>query len=557
MLILTLLSTLAAQLASASTHPTTSASPSTLVNGTRNAPTSESSPLLLLPFFTAIVALLVTAFVVRCAAPRPIPGIPVAPGGLPCLGHLVTLLANSSRWQWWKLDVLASFPPSPTTPSTFQYSLIGERHPLIDVLSPTLLHFILHRSSPSFPKNMTRFRPLLGRGIFAANDEAWATQRKAITSLFTSPTFRASSQTKVHRHIHRLCDRLDLACGSEAVDMQAELQRFTLHLICDVAFGDVALEEEEWEGFGEALDEAQRLCTGRLMEHPLWTGVKRTLDVGTERALRRHIDRIDSTIHRIVALKRKQLTASGDADATDVLRVYLQQHPRVTDTDLRDLTVNIIIAGRDTTAAALTWLLWRLTRACHAAIFSRCLAEVDAVKRGESESLSYLHAVILETLRLHPPIHVQARQAAEEVTLPDGVVLPRGSYIFYPISVIQRLPHHFPQPHSFQPERWLAPLCSPTSLPPSSPPPSDSWHAGLCPVSPYVMLAFNAGRRECVGRRLALMEMSATCQALLARYAFTPLDTSEGDAEHSLPPTRTSIVATMTHGLPLRITRRS
>jgi len=165
---------------------------------------------------------------------------------------------------------------------------------------------------------------------------------------------------------------------------------------------------------------------------------------------------------------------------------------------LRDLVLNFLIAGRDTTAQTLSWTIYFLCMNPDAAAKSRKEIRDVCGIRGpaydDMPKLQYLQAVINETLRLYPSVPIDIKTALADDTLPDGTYVPSGSSVIYDIYSMGRDPAIWGEDaHVFRPERWLE-----MSMPPSS----------------YVFPVFNAGPRECLGKRLAMVEMK-TCLAML------------------------------------------
>jgi fatty acid omega-hydroxylase len=171
---------------------------------------------------------------------------------------------------------------------------------------------------------------------------------------------------------------------------------------------------------------------------------------------------------------------------------------------LRDLVLNFLIAGRDTTAQALSWALFCLCQHPEAAAKARSEAlEVcgsqdityDAVNR-----LPYLQAVLNEALRLYPSVPLDIKLALEDDVWPDGTQVRRGNMAVYNIYAMGRDPALWgADAEEFRPERWLEMDCHPDN---------------------YKYPVFNAGPRECLGKRLAQVEMKTCLAVLLPRLSF-------------------------------------
>ncbi len=146
--------------------------------------------------------------------------------------------------------------------------------------------------------------------------------------------------------------------------------------------------------------------------------------------------------------------------------------------------MTLLVAGHETTATALAWVLERLTR--DPGRMERLVAEIDA---GETE---YLDAVITETLRLRPVLPVVVRRIKAPTTI-AGVELPEGATVAPGISLVHRRPEVYPEPDEFRPERFLTE-----------------------PPGTYTFIPFGGGIRRCLGAAFAQFEMRVVLRELLA-----------------------------------------
>jgi len=165
---------------------------------------------------------------------------------------------------------------------------------------------------------------------------------------------------------------------------------------------------------------------------------------------------------------------------------------------LRDLVLNFLIAGRDTTAQALSWTIYCLST--HPDVETKVRREIVDIcgVRGPSYEdlprLKYLDAVINEVLRLYPSLPIDSKVALSDDVLPDGTFVPRGTIVDYDIYCMGRDRSIWGEHASmFLPERWLEMKQAPGS---------------------FEYPVFNAGPRECLGRKLAMVE-AKTCLAML------------------------------------------
>src|SRR5712691_9602973 len=161
----------------------------------------------------------------------------------------------------------------------------------------------------------------------------------------------------------------------------------------------------------------------------------------------------------------------------------------MTDRQLRDEAMNIVLAGHETTALALSWAWYLL--ALNPPVEQRLVAELDEVLHGRAPGpsdisrLPYTEAVLLETMRLYPPIFGIGRESIGPVEI-NGYPLPGGTSVYIVPYVIQRDPRWFDDPQGFRPERWLD---------------------GLAKRLPrFAYFPFGGGPRLCMGQAFAMLE---------------------------------------------------
>ena len=193
---------------------------------------------------------------------------------------------------------------------------------------------------------------------------------------------------------------------------------------------------------------------------------------------------VDDEIYRLIAERRKQ-----PAGGTDVLAMMLaardEQGRGMTDDDVRDELITLLLAGHETTATTLAW------------IFDQLLANPIAYGKLRDELAqgrdAYLDAVIRETLRVRPIIPMVGRHVAKPYQLGRWTI-PPGNRIAPSIYLAGRRPDAYPSPESFVPDRWL----------------------GVKP-DPYTWLPFGGGVRRCIGMAFALFEMRVVLQTVVPR----------------------------------------
>ncbi len=213
--------------------------------------------------------------------------------------------------------------------------------------------------------------------------------------------------------------------------------------------------------------------------------------IGRLRSFRRDLERVNRPIFEEIAHRRD---AADLSERDDIMSLLLQATHEdgspMSDEELRDELVTLLVAGHETTANALAWAVERLCR--HPEKLQRLTDEVCMGENG------YLEAVVQETLRLRPVISIVNRRLMEPMEI-GGRLLPAGVSIVPSIHLVHRRADIYPQPHEFRPERFL-------EQPPGT----------------YTWIPFGGGVRRCLGAAFAQFEMETVLRELVSRRTLTP-----------------------------------
>jgi len=223
----------------------------------------------------------------------------------------------------------------------------------------------------------------------------------------------------------------------------------------------------------------------------------------------------------------------SDAELVEALRNAVLDVPDLSDDEVRDELLTLLLAGHETTATTLTWAWWLLDQ--HPDAAERMRAEIDAVvgERDPSyddvDRLSFTQAVVAETLRLRPPAWIIERSVAGNLAI-GPFRPPRGALLLLPTWLLQRDPRWWKDPESFRPERWLD---------------ADGRYSESAPGQPRgAYMPFGAGPHVCIGASFAWVE-SVLALAILApkwRPVLAP------DANVVI---RASVTLRPAHGMPM------
>jgi cytochrome P450 len=220
---------------------------------------------------------------------------------------------------------------------------------------------------------------------------------------------------------------------------------------------------------------------------------------------------------------RERRTAPDLADRTDVLSRLIREGEesgdRLSDTELRDQLVTLLLAGHETTATALAWALYELGR--DPELVRRTQAAADA---GDADGDAWLDAVLKESMRLHPVIPMVVRTLMRPQTI-GGVDVPRGATVGPSILIAHSRADNYPAPGRFDPERFLG-----------KNPPTNTW------------IPFGGGVRRCIGAGFAMMEGVAVLREVFREVDVTTVGTDEPEVRN--------ITSVPKRGARIEVTRR-
>ena len=331
-------------------------------------------------------------------------------------------------------------------------------------------------------------RPVMGpSSVIVLTGAEHMRQRKLLLPPFHGERMREYERTIVD------ATRADMARWprGRAMRVQERTRAITLEVILRAVFGVEA----------ERMDTMRAAIAGLLAPvNPL-----RLLAIALRRpsverptgAFGEALDRLDAVIADELTRRRAQTDLASRTDILSLLMQARDEHGEaMSDDELRDELVTLLLAGHETTATSVAWAIERLVR--HPTQLARLVAEIDAAPGGGE----YMTAVVNETLRIRPVVPIVARMLTRELAV-DGRTLPAGTRVTPSIYLTNRSPRVYDDPARFMPERFL-----------DGAPDTFSW------------IPFGGGIRRCIGASFAQLEMRLMLATILAEL--TP----------SLPPGR-------------------
>jgi cytochrome P450 len=286
----------------------------------------------------------------------------------------------------------------------------------------------------------------------------------------------------------------------EVFSLHPSMQRITLDIILRTIFGadDGDPLDDLHRALAELLDRVTSSMAAVLTLPPLRRSL---LGLSPWAAFLRARARTDALVHRQIARRREGQRAGRDDVLTLLLDARDEQGQPLSDGELRDELMTLLVAGHETTATMLCWALDLLLS--HPAALDRLLAELRSAGRGgepvpppdELAKLPYLDAVIKESLRLRPVIPAVGRRLTVPMTL-RGRRMPAGTLLIPSAYAAHHRDDVYPDPTAFRPERFVDQK-----------------------PDPYAWFPFGGGARRCLGIAFALFEMKVVLGTVLSTVA--------------------------------------
>ncbi|XP_039027446.1 cytochrome P450 94A1-like [Hibiscus syriacus] len=466
----------------------------------------------------------------------------VLPKRYPIIGSIFAIVSNQSNRVQWITQILQNCPSA-----TYTLHLVFGYHQILTA-NPDNVQHILKTHFNNYPKGyffINVFFDFLGNGIFNVDGESWKFERQVSSHEFNTKSLRKFVETVVDTELHdRLIPTLsDAASGKTVIDLQDVLQRFAFDNVCKIAFGyDPAclLPSLPQSQFADAFEDATHLSSQRFRT-PLsitWR-MKRFFNVGSEKKLKIAISQVRDFAKKIVREKKQELANNSSLESVDLLSRFLASGH--SDEDFAtDIVISFILAGRDTTSAALTWFFWLIHK--HPEVEKEILKEIkeksDMPVYEEVKDMVYIHASLCEAMRLYPPVPTDSKLAVEDDVLPDGTVVKKGTLLTYAPYAMGRMEKIWGSDWAeFNPERWLQR--------------DEAGKRGFVGRDPYTYPVFQAGPRICLGKEMAFLQMKRLVAGILRRFKV------ESAVEEGFQPVFVAyLTAKMKGGFPIKVEER-
>jgi len=358
---------------------------------------------------------------------------------------------------------------------------------------PDLIEHVLVTNYQSFIKGeaLQSNRRIFGNGLLTNDGDSWLQQRHLIQPAFHRDRIESYGDTMV-----AYTERMMAAWHDGDVrDIHRDMMRLALEIVAKVLFNvEVTADTDRIAG---ALNTFMELGSrGRMLLPP----ILRLLPTADNFRYRRAARQLDDIVYGLIHRRR-----SDGEIADDLLSGLLQAQAigrrAMSDEQLRDEVMTLLLAGHETTAVSLSWTWYLLAQ--YPEVEKKLCSELRAVLNGRSprvqdlSRLPYTERVVKEAMRLYPPAWAIVRNSLKDCDL-GGYRVPAGATVMMSQWVMHRDPRYYDQPEQFNPDRWL--------------------EARVKGASKFTYFPFGGGPRTCIGASFATMEGVLVLAAIAQSY---------------------------------------
>jgi cytochrome P450 len=333
---------------------------------------------------------------------------------------------------------------------------------------------------------------VLADGLLLTDGERWRAQRTLLQPMFFRERVEAYADTMGEFAAAAADEWVDRG----ELDVTEAMSAFTLRVLGKTLLG------VETDSHRDAVRAGAEAIRARSAENPVAVQIPEWVPTPSNRRFRRDVDTFEAAVEDLIAERRRE---AGDRE--DLLSLLLdaeyEDGTSPDEDEIRSQLMTFLFAGHETSAVALTWLVYELGRKPDVA--ARLRAEVDDVlddrraTLADLPELDYTEQVVREGLRRYPPATAIFRETREDVEV-GGYRIPEETFVTVPQFVVHRDERWWDDPERFDPARWAD----------IDDPPGDR--------PDYSYFPFGGGPRHCIGMRFALLELKLALATFAARF---------------------------------------
>lgn len=373
---------------------------------------------------------------------------------------------------------------------------------LVQVEDPDAIAHVLVQNNQAYEKGerfQASLRPTLGSGLLTSEGEFWREQHHTMQPAF-HPDMLEGYADVMADYTERM---LESWTDGEVRNVHEDMMQLTVEIAAKALF-DVDIREEEG-AVADALEAVMDYSSSRMrspVEIPRW------LPTPGNRRFEEAQETLDDVVDSIIAEHRSSETPrAGDDVLSLLLNATDHTDAPLTDEQIRDEVVTVLLAGHETTALALTYTLHALGRYDDAR--ASLQSEVDAVLGGRTPGYDDLDALddtertVKEGMRLYPPVWQVVREATERDVV-GGYEIAPGTTVAMHQWIVHRDPQWYDDPTAFDPDRWTS--------------------AFEKELPPFAYFPFGGGPRRCIGDRFAMQEARLALATIVRDWELEPVE---------------------------------
>ncbi len=361
---------------------------------------------------------------------------------------------------------------------------------------PDYVKHVLQDNNRNYSKATFQYdllKSVTGEGLLTSDGPSWLRQRR-----IAQPAFH---QARIDGFVDLMEAAVDRMLGrwqpyvknGEPVDVAAEMMRVALDIVGQALFGtDMGSEAADLSA-----------ATQIVLDHIVWRArtfgaVPAFLPTHRNRRYWSARSRLDQAVYRLIEMRRRGAGAATDLLAMLVAARDPETGASLSDRQLRDEIITLLVAGHETVASGLAWTWYLLAK--NPAVEARLREQATLPDRQgtfDPRRMDYARMVYEEALRLYPPAWIITRRAlgADEI---GGYTIPKGAVVALSPYVTQRDPRFWDEPERFDPERFAP--------------------ERVVGRPRYAYFPFGGGPRLCIGRDFALIEAQVVLSRVASRY---------------------------------------
>ncbi|KAF9093149.1 hypothetical protein BGX27_001654 [Mortierella sp. AM989] len=408
------------------------------------------------------------------------------------------------------------------------------------------IQHVLNTHSYNYQKNplvVRLFSPILGLGVAFVEGDVHKKQRKMLNSTFNVSHVKGMvsiMSTPAELIANMWLNRADQTKEGTEFEISKDLGCATLDIIGLAGFGYnfkslTESDDELSEAYREFFHMTSSIRQFLFIQFPLYAYVP----TAANRRRSKAIETVNRVCTVLIAEKRAQAQAEKSNlglddernESKDLMSILIkgnenvgsEQDGMLSDTELKDQIMTFLVAGHESTAVTMVWVLHALSRdpEIQTRLRNELLTEIGKPEAGKTPSyealnaLPYLNACIKETLRLWPPVPVNSRYTAQDDNI-LGYDIPKGTPVYIATAAMHRLKSVYGEDaEEFNPERWIDPAMLADGLKTKT--------KFVTPDMHWAYLPFLFGPRSCIGSKFALIELKVMLYYILTQLEFHPV----------------------------------